>query len=141
MDELPASGFVRCILRASLSGTFLQGRKDVVNQCLEFGADGVSRLEVAVLGTLPTSLSGTFLQTLPDLVTPLKGHSLLRAASCPPTAVSALRKVRVPLNVTQCRSNIAPKRHSRKHEAHPPQVKKEFVNLDSNNLVSFSRLA
>ena len=24
-------------LRASLSGTFLQGRKDVVNQCLEFG--------------------------------------------------------------------------------------------------------
>ena len=24
-------------LRASLSGTFLQGRNDVVNQCLEFG--------------------------------------------------------------------------------------------------------
>ena len=26
--------------------------------------------------TLPASLSGTFLQTLPDLVMPLKGHSL-----------------------------------------------------------------
>ena len=25
--------------------------------------------------TLPASLSGTFLQTLPELVTPLKGHS------------------------------------------------------------------
>ena len=49
------------------------------------------RVEVAVLGllvpnsvwsygirgrTLRASLSGTFLQTLPDLVTPLKGHSL-----------------------------------------------------------------
>ena len=31
-------------------------------------------------GTLRASLSGTFLQTLPDLVTPLKGHSYLRAA-------------------------------------------------------------
>ena len=30
--------------------------------------------------TLRASLSGTFLQTLPDLVTPLKGHSLSRAA-------------------------------------------------------------
>ena len=29
-------------------------------------------------------LSGTFLQTLPDLVTPLKGHSLF-LRSCPPT--------------------------------------------------------
>ena len=44
-------------LRASLSGTFL---------------------------TLRASLSGTFLQTLPDLVTPLKGHSL-SPRSCPPT--------------------------------------------------------
>ena len=34
--------------------------------------------------TLRTSLSGTFLQTLPDLVTPLKGHSL-SPRSCPPT--------------------------------------------------------
>ena len=29
--------------------------------------------------TLRASLSGTFLQTLPDLVTPLKGHSKLQA--------------------------------------------------------------
>ena len=34
--------------------------------------------------TLRVSLSGTFLQTLPDLVTPLKGHSL-SPHSCPPT--------------------------------------------------------
>ena len=34
--------------------------------------------------TLPASLSGTFLQTLPDLVTPLKRHSLF-PRSCPPT--------------------------------------------------------
>ena len=31
---------------------------------------------ITVLCTLRASLSGTFLQTLPDLVTPLKGHSL-----------------------------------------------------------------
>ena len=29
----------RATLRAPLSGTFLQGRKDVVNQCLEFAAE------------------------------------------------------------------------------------------------------
>ena len=34
--------------------------------------------------TLRASLSGTFLQTLPDLVTPLKGHSL-SPRSCTPT--------------------------------------------------------
>ena len=34
--------------------------------------------------TLQAPLSGTFLQTLPDLVTPLKGHSL-SPRSCPPT--------------------------------------------------------
>ena len=34
--------------------------------------------------TLRASLSGTFLQTLPDLVTPLKGHSLSQR-SCPAT--------------------------------------------------------
>ena len=36
------------------------------------------------VGTLRASLSSTFLQTLPDLVTPLKGHSL-SPRSCPPT--------------------------------------------------------
>ena len=34
--------------------------------------------------TLRAPLSGTFLQTLPDLVMPLKGHSL-SPRSCPPT--------------------------------------------------------
>ena len=42
------------------------------------------KIEVAVLRTLQAPLSGTFLQTLPDLVTPLKGHSL-SPRSCPPT--------------------------------------------------------
>ena len=44
-------------------------------------------------------------------------------------AVSALRKVRV--LIYDCKSNLAPK-HARKHEAHPPRVKKEFT-LDSND--------
>jgi len=39
---------------------------------------------MTVRGTLRASLSGTFLQTLPDLVTPLKGHSL-SPRSCPAT--------------------------------------------------------
>ena len=39
---------------------------------------------ITVLCTLRASLSGTFLQTLPDLVTPLKGHSL-SPRSCPAT--------------------------------------------------------
>ena len=43
--------------------------------------------------TLRAPLSGTFLQTLPDLVTPLKGHSF--SAQLSTDAVSALRKVLV----------------------------------------------
>ena len=39
---------------------------------------------VTVGPTLRASLSSTFLQTLPDLVTPLKGHSL-SPRSCPAT--------------------------------------------------------
>ena len=39
---------------------------------------------ICVHATLRTSLAVTFLQTLPDLVTPLKGHSL-SPRSCPPT--------------------------------------------------------
>ena len=34
------------------------------------------RKRVGARSTLRASLSGTFLQTLPDLVTPLKGHSI-----------------------------------------------------------------
>ena len=65
-------------------------RKDVVNQCLEFVRATVHRRlvsalqKVCVLTTLRASLSGTFLHTLPDLVTPLKGHSL-SPRSCPVT--------------------------------------------------------
>ena len=39
---------------------------------------------LTVCATLRAPLSGTFLQTLPDLVTPLKGHSL-SPRSCPAT--------------------------------------------------------
>ena len=37
-------------------------------------------VRVLPLSTLRASLSGTFLQTLPDLVTPLKGHSIFISA-------------------------------------------------------------
>ena len=40
----------------------------------------------SIYTTLRASLSGTFLQTLPDLVTPLKGHSL-SPRSCPATHI------------------------------------------------------
>ena len=40
--------------------------------------------EDCMYATLQASISGTFLQTLPDLVMPLKGHSL-SPRSCPPT--------------------------------------------------------
>ena len=62
-------------------------------------------------------LSGTFLQTLPDLVTPLMGHSL-SPRSCPPTRSAPYERFRY----YDCRSNLAPK-HARKHETHPPRVK------------------
>ena len=39
---------------------------------------------ITMWATLRAPLSGTFLQTLPDFVTPLKGHSL-SPCSCPPT--------------------------------------------------------
>ena len=47
---------------------------------------------VLVFLTLRASLSGTFLQTLPDLVTPLKGHSL-SLRSCPATRSAPSVKV------------------------------------------------
>ena len=74
---------------------------------------------VYVVRKLLASLSGTFLQTLPDLVTPLKGHALFIALF-----ISAQLS-------TDAVSNLAPK-HAREYEKHPPQVKKEF-RLDSNN--------
>ena len=70
--------------------------------------------------TLRASLSGTFLQTLPDLVTPLKGHSLF-PRSCPATRSAPSERFGYWLD---CGSNLAPK-HGRKHETHPPRVKKK----------------
>ena len=43
-------------------------------------------------GILRPPLSGTFLQTLPDLVTPLKGHSIFISAQLSSDSVSALRR-------------------------------------------------
>ena len=59
--------------------------------------------------------------------------ALFISAQLSTDAVSALRKVWVLINY-DCRSNLAPK-HARKHEAHPPLVKKERkeFRLDSND--------
>ena len=88
----------------------------------------------------------------PDLFTPLKGHSFI-SAQLSTDAVSALRKVRVLIklqalvydilpwtkmledgarSVDDCRNYLAPK-HARKHEAHPPRVKKR-IRPYSNDL-------
>ena len=77
------------------------------------------------LGCHTPSLYGTFLQTLPDLVTPLKGHSLF-PRSCPTTRSAPSERF------GYCRSNLAPK-HARKHETHPPRVKRKKFRLDSND--------
>ena len=45
----------------------------------------------SLVPTLQALLSGTFLQTLPDLVMPLKGHSL-SPHSCPPTWTAPFEK-------------------------------------------------
>ena len=83
---------------------------------------GVVRWGVGGSGytTLWASLSGTFLQTLPELVTPLKGHSL-SPRSCPPTRSAPSERFGYWYD---CRSNLGPK-HTCKHETHPPWVKKK----------------
>ena len=81
----------------------------------------------ALVPTLRESLSGTLLQTLPDSVTPLKGHSL-SPRSCPPTRSALSERFGYWYD---CGSNLAPK-HARKHETHPPRVKREF-RLSLNN--------
>ena len=87
--------------------------------------------------TLRASPSGTFLQTLP-----LKGHSL-SPRSCPPTLLAPssfvkscftsteiTRTVRdgeprtATSSFTQLSSSVIASKHARKHEAHPPWVKK-----------------
>ena len=83
--------------------------------------------------TLRASLSGTYLQTLPDLVTPLKGHSL-SPRCCPPTRSAPSERFGYQYD---CRSNLAPK-HARKHETHPPRVKKRRKKERSS--VSFKQL-
>ena len=60
----------------------------------QLSTDAISDFQkVWVLITLRASLSGTFLQTLPDLLTPLKGHSIFISAQLSTDAVSDLRKV------------------------------------------------
>ena len=59
--------------------------------------DGMS-LCMAHTPTLRAPLSGTLLLTLPDLVTPLKGHSL-SPRSCPATRLAPSEKVRVPIRL------------------------------------------
>ena len=54
---------------------------------------GQCRSLVKRSATLRASLFGTFLQTLPDLVTPLKGHSL-SPRSCPATRSAPSERVR-----------------------------------------------
>ena len=67
--------------------------------------------------TLRASFSRTFLQTLPNLVTPLKGHSS-SPRSCPETRSAPSERF------WYCNMTVAPK-HTRKHETHPPRVKNE----------------
>ena len=50
------------------------GLQVVAEVLLEIRLRWCRRESVMSVGTLRASLSGTFLQTLPDLVTPLKGH-------------------------------------------------------------------
>ena len=79
------------------------------------------RKEEESVATLQAPLSGIFLQTLPDLVTPLKGHSL-SPRSCPPTRSAPSERYGYSDNYDRG-SSLAPK-HPRKHETHPPQVKR-----------------
>ena len=73
------------------SGVTKSGR--VWRKVQESDARSVSP-DVNLSGKLRAPLSGTFLQTLPDFVTPLKGHSL-SPRSCPATRSAPIRKVRV----------------------------------------------
>ena len=74
---------------------------------------------LAPSSTLRAPLSGTFLWTLPDLVTPLKRHSL-SPRSCPPTRSAPSERFGYQYD---CGRSLAPT-HARKHEAHTPRVMK-----------------
>ena len=72
----------------SLFSVMAQGQDDLLSRKVGWlkyhSATSVTRDLGSGFCTLRASLSGTFLQTLPDLVTPLKGH-FLSPRSCPPT--------------------------------------------------------
>ena len=68
------------------------------------------------LRTLWGSLSSTVLQTLPDLVTPLKGHSL-SPRSCPPTRSAPSERFGYWYD---CRSSLAPKHAHKLSDASMP---------------------
>ena len=95
------SSTVTHTLRASLSGTFLHSHSHTLSIAFRhLPPDSPTHSEhrfpapsSTVTHTLRASLSGTFLQTLPDLVTPLKGHSL-SPRSCPPTRSAASQRFR-----------------------------------------------
>ena len=70
-------------LRASVSGTFLH------SHTLRASFSGTFLHS----HTLRASVSGAFLQTLPELVTPLKGHSIFISAQLSADAVSVLRNI------------------------------------------------
>ena len=115
-------------LHQSRSAILLLTANDVVTAIGLFVTEVGQGMSDQALPTLRASLSGTFLQTLPDLVTPLKGHSL-SPRNYPPTRSAP--------SEYDCKSNLAPK-HARKNEALPPRVKKkkEF-RLDSNDFGLF----
>ena len=79
-------------------------------------------------GTLQASLSGTYLQTLPESVTPLKGHSFYFH-----TAVHlCCQRSPKGLGTNKAESNTVSK-FSRLHEARLPQGRKIEFYLSANN--------
>ena len=90
--------------------------------------------------TLQTSLSGTFLQTLPELLTPLKGHVLFISAQLSTDAVSALRKVWVLILNKTVEATLRPSTRLNLRRVRPGLKKKEKkkrkkqFRLDSNDL-------
>ena len=82
-----------------------------------------------VIVALRAPLSCTFLQTLPELVTPLKGHSFSITAQLSTDAVSAPPKG---WSTNKTESNTASK-HARKHEARPPRVKAKCFSKKSSS--------
>ena len=76
---LPVSAVFSCV-QLPVFGIFIV-RQVLMNAIAHGGCTDTVSLQGK---HIPASLSGTFLQTLPDLVTPLKGHSL-PPRSCPPT--------------------------------------------------------